>query len=296
MVRALIIIFLSLLLVGCATSRHAGINGYTDPQVAPAPLQQKFSEIPPLDGERITIAVYSFLDKTGQRKHNDKFSSLSSAVSQGAESWVIQALQDVGDGTWFRVVERVGLDNLVKERQLIRSTREQYEGDGAKILKPLIFAGLLIEGAVVGYDSNVVSGGSGARYFGIGANTRYRVDTVTVAMRIISVSTGEVLLAVSVQKDIASHATGVDVFKFLDLGTKALEIESGVAINEPVNYAVRAAVEQSICEIVEQGVERGLWKYKVDTPKTNLQTNESERVNNEENSNSDTVVHDGLHR
>ena len=273
MKNVLLAIFLSSFLVGCAN--HAGINGYTDPELSPAPLQQKFQEIPPLDGPPITIAVYSFTDKTGQRKPNDKFSSLSSAVTQGAESWVIQALQEVGGGTWFQVVERVGLDNLVKERQLIRSTREQYEGEGAKELKPLLFAGLLIEGAVVGYDSNVVSGGSGARYLGIGAQTQYRVDTVTIAMRIVSVNTGEVLSSVTVQKDIASHASGVDVFKFLDLGTKALEVESGMAINEPVNYAVRAAVEQSIVELVEQGERRGLWQYKVldDT---------QERVNNDE--------------
>ena len=263
----------SVLMIGCA--KHAGINGYTDPQLSPAPLQQKFQEIPPLDGPKITIAVYSFTDKTGQRKPNDKFSSLSSAVTQGAESWVIQALQEVGDGTWFQVVERVGLDNLVKERQLIRSTREQYEGEEAKNLKPLLFAGLLIEGAVVGYDSNVVSGGSGARYLGIGAQTQYRVDTVTIAMRVVSVNTGEVLLSVTTQKDIASHASGVDVFKFLDLGTKALEIESGMAINEPVNYAVRAAVEQSIVEIVEQGERRGLWQYKTSN------TQKQERVNND---------------
>ena len=227
------------------------------------------------------------------------FSSLSSAVTQGAESWVIQALQEVGDGTWFQVVERVGLDNLVKERQLIRSTRERYEGEEASVLKPLLFAGLLIEGAVVGYDSNVVSGGTGARYFGLGATTQYRVDTVTIAMRIVSVSTGEVLLSVTTQKDIASHASGVDVFKFLDLGTKALEIESGVAINEPVNYAVRAAVEQSICELVEQGELRGLWQYKQDTveptvPDLDLQTNE--RVNNEDNNNDNDVVFDGVNR
>jgi len=263
----------SVLMIGCA--KHAGINGYTDPQLSPAPLQQKFQEIPPLDGPKITIAVYSFTDKTGQRKPNDKFSSLSSAVTQGAESWVIQALQEVGDGTWFQVVERVGLDNLVKERQLIRSTREQYEGEEAKNLKPLLFAGLLIEGAVVGYDSNVVSGGSGARYLGIGAQTQYRVDTVTIAMRVVSVNTGEVLLSVTTQKDIASHASGVDVFKFLDLGTKAVEIESGMAINEPVNYAVRAAVEQSIVEIVEQGERRGLWQYKTSD------TQKQERVNND---------------
>ena len=292
----LVIIFCSVL-IGC--SQHAGIHGITEPTSSPAPLQQKFKDIPSLDGPKITIAVYSFTDKTGQRKPNDNFSSLSSAVTQGAESWVIQALQEVGNGTWFQVVERVGLDNLVKERQLIRSTREQYEGEEASVLKPLLFAGLLIEGAVVGYDSNVVSGGTGARYFGIGASTQYRVDTVTIAMRIVSVSTGEVLLSVTTQKDIASHASGVDVFKFLDLGTKALEIESGMAINEPVNYAVRAAVEQSIVELVEQGERRELWKYKQDTVepvvhKQNLQHNE--RVNNEDNNNNNDVVYDGFNR
>ena len=281
MLKNILAICVCSLLIGCA--QHAGINGYTDPELSPAPLQQKFKEIPPLDGPKITIAVYSFTDKTGQRKPNDKFSSLSSAVTQGAESWVIQALQEVGNGTWFQVVERVGLDNLVKERQLIRSTREQYEGEEATVLKPLLFAGLLIEGAVVGYDSNVVSGGSGARYLGIGATTQYRVDTVTISMRIVSVSTGEVLSSVTVQKNIASHATGVDVFKFLDMGTKALEIETGMAINEPVNYAVRSAVEQSIVELVEQGERRGLWKYKVldDT---------QERVNNETMGYNDRIV------
>jgi len=281
MLKNILAICVCSLLIGCA--QHAGINGYTDPELSPAPLQQKFQEIPPLDGPKITIAVYSFTDKTGQRKPNDKFSSLSSAVTQGAESWVIQALQEVGNGTWFQVVERVGLDNLVKERQLIRSTREQYEGEEATVLKPLLFAGLLIEGAVVGYDSNVVSGGSGARYLGIGATTQYRVDTVTISMRIVSVSTGEVLSSVTVQKNIASHATGVDVFKFLDMGTKALEIETGMAINEPVNYAVRSAVEQSIVELVEQGERRGLWKYKVldDT---------QERVNNETMGYNDRIV------
>ncbi len=224
MLKHILVILICSVLIGC--KQHAGLNGLAEPVTSPAPLQQKFKDIPPLDGPKITIAVYSFTDKTGQRKPNDNFSSLSSAVTQGAESWVIQALQEVGNGTWFQVVERVGLDNLVKERQLIRSTREQYEGEEASVLKPLLFAGLLIEGAVVGYDSNVVSGGTGARYFGIGASTQYRVDTVTIAMRIVSVSTGEVLLSVTTQNDIASHASGVDVFKFLDLGTKALEIES----------------------------------------------------------------------
>ena len=68
---------------------------------ADAPLIKIFQKIPELDGPKITIAVYNFGDKTGQRKPNTKFSQLSSAVTQGAEVWVIQALQEVGNGTWF---------------------------------------------------------------------------------------------------------------------------------------------------------------------------------------------------
>ena len=135
-------------------------------------------------------------------------------------------------------------------------------GKEAPQLKPMLFAGLIVEGGVVGYESNIQSGGKGARYLGIGISTQYRVDQVTVAMRIISVQTGEVLLTVAVEKRIASHRTSADVFRFLDLGTNALEVEVGSAINEPVNYAVRAAIESSVVEIVKQGEEQGLWKFK----------------------------------
>jgi curli production assembly/transport component CsgG len=215
-----------------------------------------------LDGPVITVGIYNFADKTGQRKPNTNFSSLSSAVTQGAEVWVIQALQEVGNGSWFRVVERIGLDNLVKERQLIRSTREQFEDEKTRQLKPLLFAGILIEGGVVGYDSNIATGGAGARYLGVGLQTEYRVDNVTVSMRIVSVSTGEVLATISTEKTILSTSEGGSVFKFLDVGTRALEIEAGSTNNEPVNYAVRAAIEQAVVEIILLGNEKGLWKFK----------------------------------
>jgi len=252
---------------------------WSDPELARSPIESILETTPHLDGPKITIAVYSFTDKTGQRKANDKFSQLSSAVTQGSEVWVINALKKIGGGTWFQVVERIGLDNLVKERQLIRSTREVYEKDKAPKLKPMLFAGLIVEGGVVGYDSNIESGGAGARYLGIGANTQYRVDQVTVAMRIVSVQTGEVLLTVAVEKRIASHRTSADVFRFLDLGTNALELEVGSAINEPVNYAVRAAIESSVVEIVKQGEQQGLWQYKklVD----NNKPNEKEMIHDE---------------
>lgn len=267
------------LLSGCAGTMTK--EDWSLPQVARSPIQDNLVAMPRLDGPKITIAVYSFADKTGQRKPNDKFSQLSSAVTQGAEVWVINALQKAGSGSWFTVVERVGLDNLVKERQLIRSTREVYEGKEAVQLKPMLFAGLLLEGGVVGYDSNTTSGGAGARYFGIGANTSYRTDQVTVAMRVISVQTGEVLLSVACEKTIASHKSGADVFRFLDLGTKALEIETGSAVNEPTNYAVRAAIEACVAEIIKEGENKDLWEYKINKPEVpNIRSEDEQSENN----------------
>ena len=222
--------------------------------------------IPELGQPQITIAVYNFPDKTGQRKPNTKFSQLSTAVTQGPEVWVINALKSVGgNDPWFIVLEREGLDALIKERQLIRSTRELYDGDdNVNSLKPMLFAGLILEGGIIGYDSNVESGGQGARYFGIGAHEEYRVDQVTVSMRLVAVQTGEILLTQEATKTIASHKAGADVFRFLDMSTKAFEVESGVATNEPVNYAIRSAIEFGLYEMIKSGENIGMWKFKYD--------------------------------
>ena len=239
-------------------------DAQTSPTVQESPIKQRLVDVPIIDGEKITIAVYQFSDKTGQRKPSDGVAKLSSAVTQGGEIWVIKALQDVGNEGWFNVVERVGMDNLIKERQLIRQTRESYEGKDAVQLQPLLFAGLILEGGIIGYDSNVAVGGVGARWLGVGSNTQYRIDTVTVSVRIVSVSTGKVLLSIATEKTIASHQSGADIFKFLDMGTKLLETEVGFSVNEPVNYATRAAIEQAIIELVYEGERKDLWKFNTD--------------------------------
>jgi len=262
--KTIFIILLTLVITGCASSQN-NVKSGDSPFIKSSSTMHMLQAIPPLvDQPIITIAVYKFPDLTGQRKPSTKFSQLSMAVSQGADMWVISALKAVGKGTWFRVVERKGLDSLVKERQLIRSTRELYDGsqDVGNVLKPMLFAGLLVEGGIIGYDANVASGGDGARYFGIGVHEEYRVDQVTVSMRLVAVQTGEVLLTAEATKTIASHKTGADVFRFLDMSTKALEIETGVATNEPVNYAVRSAIEYCVLEILKLGDKHGHWNIK----------------------------------
>ena len=257
------IIGLLCLLTGCASNSQNNIKTGAEPYIEGTSTIERLREIPDLDNQpQITVAVYSFTDQTGQRKPSPNFSQLSTAVTQGPDVWVISALKAVSDGDWFKVVERKGLGNLIKERQLIRSTRELYDGETQALntLKPLVFAGLIIEGGIVGYDSNVASGGVGARYFGIGIKEQYRTDQVTVSLRVVAVQTGEILLSVSASKTIASYSQGGDVFRFLDLGTKALEFESGNATNEPVNYAIRTTIEHAVLQMIYEGVNKKLWK------------------------------------
>ena len=214
--------------------------------------------------DRPTVAVYNFVDKTGQRKSEDNLASFSTAVTQGATEMVIDALKTAGQGTWFRVVERNGIDNLVRERQIIRSARQDFAKQNGEEkfqnLQPLLFAGMIIEGGIIGYDSNLLTGGRGARTLGIGVSRQYRQDAVTVSMRAVSVLTGEVLLNVQTRKTILSYGSGGDVFRFIEEGTQLLEFEDGVGNNESVTYAVRTAIEAAVLELIYQGHDRGFWK------------------------------------
>jgi curli production assembly/transport component CsgG len=254
--KQLALLLCTLVLTGCA-NLHQMIA--REEPVALRPKENLMAKLPVLDGPPMTAAVYGFKDLTGQMKPNDKLAVFSKAVTQGAEVFLIKSMQD--SKNWFRVVERVGLDNLIKERQLIRNQREVYEGKDAKALKPLTVAGVLIEGGIIGYDSNIRSGGNGARFLGIGGSQQYRVDEVTVSLRLISIASGEVLLTNAVSKTIYSTAHNVGVLKFVDSGTKALELESGAALNEPTTYAVRVAIEQAVYEMIIDGQQRGLWNF-----------------------------------
>ena len=125
----------------------------------------------------------------------------------------------------------------------------------------MLFAGVLVEGGIIGYDSNVLTGGAGARYLGVGPSTQYRQDIVTITMRMVSVQSGEVLISVSTTKTIISTGTSMTFFRFFDMGTSSLEAEMGHTINEPVNYAVRVAIEQSVVELIKEGARKGYWDF-----------------------------------
>jgi len=271
--KTLISLSIVTLLAGCATGsairEKVTGNQFDDPTVEQSKfLKKEKNKLAPPAGGPVPVAVYSFNDKTGQRKSVTGIASLSSAVTQGAESYLIKALQDVGDGRWFTVLERVGLENLIKERQMIRQMREQYQGREAKALPPMVFAGIIMEGGIVGYDSNTITGGSGMRLFGIGASTQYQSDTVTVTLRTVSVSTGEVLTSTTVTKTVLSYMDKLTLLRFVDDGTAlganalALEGEIGGSINESINKAIDVAVQAAVVNTIQEGSRKGIWAYK----------------------------------
>ncbi|UVI40566.1 CsgG/HfaB family protein [Qipengyuania spongiae] len=225
--------------------------------------QNLLNELPGPE-RQVAIAVYGFTDQTGQFKSSNTGQTLSRAVTQGASSILVRALQDAGQRQWFTVVERERLDNLLKERQIIAEMRKRYLGEedtDPNALPALLFAGVLLEGGIVGYDTNTVTGGAGAAFLGIGGRTEYRQDTVTVYLRAVSVRTGEVLTNVTASKTIASQAIGASAFRFVAF-KELLEAEAGITANEPDQVALQQAIEKAVYGLILEGVELGLWSFR----------------------------------
>lgn len=210
--------------------------------------------------EPIVVGVYKFRDQTGQYKQVENGTSWSTAVTQGATTILLKSLED---SKWFTPIERENVSNLLNERQIIRSTRKQYAAQGkttneADILPPLLFAGVILEGGVISYDSNIVTGGMGARYFGTGASSKYREDRITIYLRAVSTSNGKILKTVYISKTILSQALSASVFRYVDI-KKLLEVELGVTQNEPKQLAVKEAIDLAVEDLIIEGIIDGLW-------------------------------------
>lgn len=269
---------LAAILSGCATTQKMGVEH--KPELVPTKLQREFDSVPLPAGPKLSVAVYQFTDKTGQRKPTPGIASFSTAVTQGADVFLIKALQDVGHGQWFDVVERNNLDALTKERLIIKQMRETYEGKEAKPLMPMLFAGIIFEGGIIGYDSSVESGGTGYNFLGIGPSTQYSKDVVTISLRAIAVNTGKIVAAVTVTKIIYSTADSFAVLKSIEPGGNIVskvfdgttgavsatagifQFETGLTINEPGTLAVKTAVEAAVVEIIREGERKGVWDYR----------------------------------
>jgi curli production assembly/transport component CsgG len=245
----------ALLLGGCA---HAPSAPSPAAQLTPAgKAARDLARLPPPKG-RISVAVYGFRDQTGQYKAAPD-SSFSTAVTQGAASMLLAALQASG---WFRPVERENLQDLLTERKIARALEAPKEqAPAAPQIPQLLPAAILVEGGITGYETNVRTGGVAANFLGVGVSTQYRVDQVTVGLRSVDVRSGEVLNAVSTTKTIYSYELHPNVFKFVNLKDLA-QFEAGTTRNEPAQLCVREALDAAVAHLIVQGLADGRWQLR----------------------------------
>lgn len=256
-ITGVVAILISLfLLTGCISSAP---KQAAKPTLLPrSQSYQDLTHLPPPVG-KLFVSVYNIQDETGQFKPYPA-SNFSTSVPQSATAMLVSALKD---SNWFTPLERQGLQNLLNERKIIRAAQENgtVSENNRGPLPSLVAANILIEGSIIGYESNVKSGGAGARYFGIGASTQYQLDQIAVNLRVVNVSTGEVLSSVNTSKTILSYEFQAGVFRYIDY-QRLLEGEVGYTVNEPVMLCLMSAIETGVIYLVNDGISRNLWQLK----------------------------------
>lgn len=247
------IIIISIWLSGCAgiVATSENLEGAPATLTPRGATYQDLVSLPNPAG-KIFVSVYDFRDQTGQYRPAPA-STFSTAVTQGAAAMLTGALSESG---WFIPLERVGLQNLLTERRIIRAEFERFGQPDT--LPSLRAASVMLEGGIIAFESNVRTGGAGAEYFGIGASGQYQVDQVTVNLRAVEISTGEILANVTTTKTIYSKELRAGVYRFIDF-RRLLEAEAGITTNEPVQMAVMSAVESAVIHLIARGVENRLW-------------------------------------
>ena len=246
-----------LALNGCAMMMQP-VEVQSSAQLTPATRTTRdLTALPPPKG-RIAVAVYGFRDQTGQYKASPD-SSFSTSVTQGAASMLVKSLKDSG---WFLPLERENLQNLLTERKIVRALETPQDKAAPGVVLPqLVPASVMIEGGIVAYESNVRTGGVGARYLGVGLSSPYRGDQVTVHLRSVDIRNGQILNSVSTTKTIYSYEIHPSVFKFVAF-KDLLELEGGMTRNEPAQLCVQEAIESAVVHLVVQGVKDQVWAFR----------------------------------
>jgi len=259
LVRSALLLAFAGTLTACAAPPSTPVELKTAATLTPpSPSTRDLQKLPPPRG-KVVAAVYGFRDQTGQYKPAPD-SSFSTSVTQGAASMLIKALRDSG---WYTPVERESLQELLTERRIVRAMEDPNDTNGPTQVPPLLPASILLDGGIIAYESNVRTGGIGARFLGVGASTQYRMDQVTVNLRSIDIRTGAILNSVSTTKTIFSYEVTPNVYKFVNY-TDLLEFEAGITNNEPAQLSVKEAIEAAVIHLTVQGLKDGNWRLRHD--------------------------------
>lgn len=183
------------------------------------------------------VAVYGIQDKTGQ------YSEIGSPiVSQGATEMLITALMR---SRQFKVLDRADFNNFMTEQNLVANDR--IKADQGPEIGQLSGADYIISGAVTEYQIDKKTGGLGLRVAGKGGQQEYAVASSAIDLRVTDTSSGEVIWAKSLKKEIVGERIGLEVFSFM--GNNIVEFESGKGRQEVINLVVRTLLEEAVYKL-----------------------------------------------
>ena len=280
LLRYFIALIFMILVAACGSYMHQPMQSRRAILGPETPAKKDLLNLPKAK-EKIVVAVYKFRDQTGQYKASETGANWSTAVTQGATTILIRALEESG---WFVPIERENIANLMNERKIIRTSRAQYEGgdqNNESLLPPLLFAGVILEGGIISYESNILTGGAGIRYFGADVSGQYREDRVSIYIRAVSSANGKVLKTVYTTKSILSQEVSLGLFRYVK-SKRLLEAETGFTYNEPSEICVTEAIEKAVESLIIEGVQDKLWNLKEPKDTTSVAFNnylEEKRTN-----------------
>jgi len=257
LLSSVVVLVLVLFFMACSSYMHQPLQPRRAVLGQESPAKRLLLDLPKPQ-EKIVTAVYKFRDQTGQYKPSETGASWSTAVTQGATTILIRTLEESG---WFIPIERENMANLLNERKIIRTSRAQYEGKDQNteaLLPPLLFAGIILEGGIISYETNILTGGAGIRYFGADLSGQYREDRISIYIRAVSTANGKVLKTVYTTKSILSQEVSAGLFRYVQT-KRLLEAETGFTFNEPSEICVTEAIEKAVESMIIEGVNDKLW-------------------------------------
>jgi len=235
-----------ILLTGCATNQKRIKQPTYDENVYSQAFMKTFPQ------EKLNVSIFEFKDYTGKYQGALNGQSVySKVVTQDPESVLIAKLLA---SDWFNVLERTVLKNILTERKLSELSNKEK-------LSKLEYSRYALAGGIIDYESNTLTGGLGAKYFGIGGSTEYRADQMTISLRLIDIETGSILSSTVLTDQVYSYGLSLGVFQFVSY-KKLLEAEGGFTRNEPKILVLNSLLEESVKQLIQDSIELGIFSVK----------------------------------
>ncbi len=210
------------------------------PQVDTGASTQALKKLPRQAGQRVAVSIYEFRSSVGE------------IAARGSTDMFKTALVQSGQ---FRVVERARLtEGVVREKQL----NAQGLTTGKTAAERLTGARYIFEGSITEATAGQNQRSGGFSLAGLDVSGSSNSDVISLDIRIVDVSSGDIADVVTVRKTIVSDATeasglGAAVAQVLARKGRNTDLVPNAHFQqqrqESLDAALRAAIDQAVASL-----------------------------------------------